>query len=1129
MLSRPTAPRAFGSDQDLKRHLFTTPSHSYDMSDPTTLYEHGPAAVGPEVVGIGRGGSHSYHHSALSAMDPSPAKLRRVATLAYNSSSMDSRDSRPSALPSRWLVLVSAPSIVTEDGHLDTMSTSGPAGRESNGTLMPLHNTLFQQLSAIAKEFNFPSTAGLCCYIHYNEKGMSFAPRVTDDSWMVLWRRYLLPDDYSTSPQDFPVVGHIEFDVDVQKAKWYDAWLRAHRRMTAVPRTMTTSISSHPDQWEEEQYQDPPEATPMPDPAPKRLSLLDKRGVGSLSIQAVSRKQSIESSSRTMVEPAPRAEVLPTIMDHRFADANAEPPIPRDVNDRIRKWRDESAPASPANFLPGSEPYGFVDLATVEFQYEPPQELYPAAPTSDHLENDGEQEVEQELNLDDFTWSISSAGPPIDLSPPTTRRSSVVQDWQLEDPTMLTPSVIATSWGPPSPLDWPDSPSTGTVIYSPDLAWRMVETVPWSPTARLMSPHPSRIATTMGTDNTGGTMDASSPLPEEIRPVVWPYCDVPSFAAGSSRWAVGERHLYVQEPRRLATSQAYGFFDLYRAVYPHIDPYPALACAELSRPPPADPRHNPDNSPFGWPYMKATMGVEDAAAPRSATSTSAATTRQSTMWPSLVDAFAQGWPYTFGPKKISLAIESHYPVLTIYQSVYPYVEVYPSIPRKRTILPPSFSRVQYPHFDIYPATSSHMPTSRQTPPPVFVSETHYPSFDLYPPVRTAGSIIVALDSCYPFIEIYPPTYPHLRIYPNDVTSRSTANHRMWIAQNFTIYPDIVIYPDVSNARRPFADTKSGSGRVTPSSAQYPFLVIYSPVYPHIVPYPVPQPPMTARMTFDMDVSLWTLYPYSAQRAYVPVYPDNLAIYPEKDEYRRITGVASRKSAESGVRTAVQHRYPYFQIYATHYPHIEIYPVVEHAVRFAAEVPPLKVLIASKAPSPTAGPHHPPHLHDRVESPHRHRSMRSNQDIPPVPPLPVDVLEKYRSASSPITPPDRVSMSHLHINGNSIEEQTSEGSAVGDHGLNTTLVDGKRKWKHSHYDLHLQVFGSPEDSGTREHPSKRTSQVLATHDAWVDGTSPSAPRVHSLQPVARGRSGSILGRPPSMVPVGRLNLSKYGFA
>ncbi|KZT59481.1 hypothetical protein CALCODRAFT_493623 [Calocera cornea HHB12733] len=1103
------------------------------MSDPT-LYEHG-AAVGPEVVGIGRGASHTYHHSAMSAMDPTAVKLRRIATLAYNSSSVDSTHSRPSALPSRWLVLVSAPSIIAEDGHLDTMSASGPAGRESNGTLMPLHNTLFQQLSAIAKEFNFPSTAGLCCYVLYNEKGMSFAPRVTDDSWMVLWRRYLIPDDYATSPQDFPVIGHIEFDIDVQKAKWYDAWLRAHRRMTAIPRTMTTSISSQPDAWEEEQYQDPPEATPVKEPAPKRLSLLDKRGVSSLSIQAVSRKQSIESSSRTMVEPAPRVEVLPTIVDHRFADANAEAPIPRDVNDRIRKWRDESAPASPANFLLGNEPYGFVDLSTVEFQYEPVHEPYPAAPTSEHLENDGEQEVEHELNLDEFTWSISSAGPPIDLSPPTTPRSSVIEEWTVEDPTMLSPSVIATSWGPPSPLDWPDSPSSGTVIYSPDLAWRMVENVPWTPRARLLSPHPSRISTNFDADNAALSTGASSPLPEELRPVVWPYCEVPTFAAGSSRWAIGEQHLYAQEQRRLATSQAYGFFDLYRAVYPFLEPYPALACAGHANPPPPDPFDRPDNSSFGWPYMKATMGDEGLAAARSAVSTPATTTHQSNMWPRSVDAFAQGWPYTSGPKKISIAIESRYPLLTIYKSVYPHVEVYPSVHRKNSTLTPSFSRLQYPHFDIYPVIVSSIPTVRQTAPPMFVSASQYPSFDLYPAVDSASNnavlvgsrsnIVVALHPPYPFMEIYAPAYPNLRIYPEQSTCM--ADPRMGMAQNLSIYPDIIIYPAVAVARAASNDMRSTSEPTAPSM-RYPWLVIYASVYPHVVAYPELQPRMASRTTFDMDVSLWNRYPYSAQRIYAPVYPENLAIYPETDGHRWIITAPSPTAAESSIRVALGHRYPYIQVYATQYPHIELYPTAQHVVDMVYRAPHLEVQIPSRSQSPTGGSQHA-HHHRLAESLHRHRSSRTRQDIPPVPPLPAEVLAKYKTASSPITPPDLLSTAHVHINGDDSKDLPSDVPRSDDQDLPSQVPERKGKWKRSHHDLHMMVFG-PD---ALEMSSKRTTQILAPFVAPpIDAQPSNAPKVHLQQQVARGRSGSIVSRPippPPMVPVGRLNLSKYPFA
>ncbi|EJU03668.1 hypothetical protein DACRYDRAFT_21176 [Dacryopinax primogenitus] len=687
-------------------------------------------------------------------------------------------------------------------------------------------------------------------------------------------------------------------------------------------------------------------------------------------------------------------------------------------------------------------------------------------------------------------------------------RSSVIEDWTLEEePAISSPSEVATTWGPPSPIDWPESPAV-PMFHSPELALT-VEHVPSKPTERLLSPpsSPMQSVQFLDGDEEAKTTSASDSLPEETRPVVWPFCDVPSFAAGSSRWANGGPHLYAEEQRPLAASQAYGFFDLYRAVYPHLRPYPPLACAGRDNPPPSHPLNKPDNSSFGWPYMKSTLHHEDWTPVGLATSLSLSMMPQSVTWPRAidafaqgwlftqkskssssatwspsVDAFAQGWPYTQRPNKIPVLLDNHYPALTIYKPVYPHIEIYLSCIQSFS-RPTSFSRVEYPHFDIYATV---------------------PSFQ-----KVACRIPVAL--------------------------------------NLAIYPTIVVYPDV-------AQTSHAPTSIFPhSSSEYPWLVIYASVYPHIMPYPEAVPRMIPKPTFDMNVSLWNCYPYSAQRMYAPGYPDNLEIYPATSESWQL----SHEEKAISIQTALQLRYPFMQIYAPQYPHFDIYPSVQHRVCNIADAPKLRILIGSKAPHPAVvavqNHHHP------TDTTHRHRHRSSSKDIPPVPPLPVDVLVKLKSTSSPNSPPQLISSTHVRINGTpqqalpsvasrsssplktrkwkhshqdlvrQVQEQQGLHLSSARQSSASSSPVNKKKWKHTHRDLVIQVFGSE----SQHHEVKTTTQILPPHEMSSEPVI-RAGRPHSFYQAPRGCSGSVVGRPLSMaahptIPVGRLNLSKYPFA
>jgi hypothetical protein len=83
---------------------------------------------------------------------------------------------------------------------------------------------MYGQLNAIAREYNFPSTVGICLYLHFCENGITMTPRISDDSWQYLFG-HLFEGRSPTSAQQLPIGGSIEFDIDLNRARWFGAWV----------------------------------------------------------------------------------------------------------------------------------------------------------------------------------------------------------------------------------------------------------------------------------------------------------------------------------------------------------------------------------------------------------------------------------------------------------------------------------------------------------------------------------------------------------------------------------------------------------------------------------------------------------------------------------------------------------------------------------------------------------------------------------------------------------------------------------------------------------------------------------------------------------------------------------------
>lgn len=337
---------------------------------------------------------------------------------------------------------------------------------------------MYAQLTAIAREFNFPSTAGLCLYLHITDNGITITPRISDESWQLLWGHLLNGSAPASGPLRLPIGGRIEFDIDLSKARWYSSWIATSQRDAAErSRLSHTPSPSHwrggsqttfaTDQVDDEQQESPSviQQTQVPLSTirhiPRKLSLVDR--FESWSTQSASKP--VSQSGKLLPEP-PETQVMPALSPIMQAD---EPQTAKqDLDTKVKNWR-TGASLTP-NPLPPTGEIGF-----------PVGNMSMGLPV-DNLCDSLTEDACSKLNLDDFTWSVSSAGPQSeDPNSPMSydHLPSVHLDRRIKGSICVTPSAC-TSFGP---FDYDlHSPAIDTLpLPSPDIAQRMMEDCP--PTA----------------------------------------------------------------------------------------------------------------------------------------------------------------------------------------------------------------------------------------------------------------------------------------------------------------------------------------------------------------------------------------------------------------------------------------------------------------------------------------------------------------------------------------------------------------------------------------------------------------------------------------------------------------------
>ncbi|KZT74394.1 hypothetical protein DAEQUDRAFT_720557 [Daedalea quercina L-15889] len=879
----------------------------------------------------------------VSAAETSTPFFRRQPSVSYiHSGPRDFRERGPQRSLIKWLVVVIPPtSFSREHGHLGHTLSSGAPNRLSQGILMPLFPTMGNQLGAIAREFSFPSTAGLCLYLHTNHNGISLYPRITDESWQLLWAHLFDVRGHATQQPQLPISGQIEFDIDFNKARWFDSWVASPRKDLAdVPQSVaghsrrpslihfrgdsrTTFLDEQADEpipIDEISIVQQPKAPKM---APKKLSLLDRFDA----LSAVSTPKPLRRDSPQSPLSEAQYRVLSPIAQEE------EPKTARkNVTNYVAAWR-ESAKISASPLAATGQTS--LDAANM------PNTLVdiPIAETEDDT---------SELNLDDYAWSVSSFGP-ADYDVDDGYDS---ESWRLPSPDLARrqlsdapPSpTTATSWG--APLSYPPSPVYGHSDYSPslDLAGRAGFSRPvtpatatsWGAPSYLASPVSARSGYAASVDLGVRAMSSRPATPSTATswgPASWPASpaqyEAPPRVASPG---LADRGM-LSTPMTPATATSWGA--------PSYPVSPASSEFRVSSPDLGARMLSAPASPL--PFKQRESAVEVSA--------------QSNMlfpyyrlcdqkW-ELVWPFAGGEyvsersrPQTMKAHPSSLLVFPYYSVrerspspaqakpspLAPARMVFPYYRstqmTWKQVwPYQRQDERQGAIGAKYPFFNLYPAV--------------------YPAFDLYPSVVSVALTkadrekSVVLSGSYAAFNLYPAVYPHFEIYPakgrREPTSQAPATEIVAIAAKPIVqvelarqYPFFDLYPAVYpwSMERIYPDMKTDSvikAIVTTLPAAYPAFNIYPAVYPHNMGAIYPG-------TTDLAMQSECLV---AGYPHFEIYP---SIRTSKVETAVFVGhVSQENKSEVSVKLASQ--YPTFDLYPAVYPQNlrNVYPMHKAAL------------------------------------------------------------------------------------------------------------------------------------------------------------------------------------------------------
>ncbi|EIN10647.1 hypothetical protein PUNSTDRAFT_51253 [Punctularia strigosozonata HHB-11173 SS5] len=943
---------------------FDVPRPAHPLSPPDTESEfmaahhlsHATVPIQMASSGLGLETEPATSHAPVPGSSTNPtetpgARLRRVAYI--NSGLRDTRDresrDRSAQRNLRWLVVVLPPATISEaqSHHVGHTLSTGPQHRLSHGILMPLFPTMYGQLTAIAKEFSFPSTTGICLYLHMTEAGITMTPRISEETWSLLWGHLFDARAPQAPAHPLPIGGRIEFDLDLRKARWYEPWLTASRREAAdLPISVPPSLSHwrHDSRGsvglgddrrsyvEESSPDDVPDAasiiqrTPAQRHVPRKLSLLDRFETAS--------QLSFRAPVPPPLRPSPpySEQIPPEQRSHTLTPiAQQEEPqsAKRDLESRVNTWRESATVLKTPMAARGQVSLDPANLPNSVSLNDP---IIARAAAE-------EEEVQSELNLDDFTWSISSAGPPSDASISPVAWEYVLSphlDRRLQGSVCLTPSVC-TSFGPED-YDVEYSPvSNAWRLPSPDLGMRMMSDCPptpttatsWGPASWPASPAEySRPPSVHLGDRAVFSRPATPTTATSWGPPSWPASPALSTFSRASSVDLGHRAMFSPVHGHFALparSLVFPYYNAWKgAVWNHVWPYTAHR-EVVPKTAPGEPHGD-----AAYPYLR---------------------------------LYAAAYPHfdLYPPKAGELKVDvskslpvsliARYPAFNLYPAVYPNIELYPVVPRIERVKASRTTGVavklakEYPILDIYPAVYPYNVSDIYAP--VAVDESSY-----------YKSQSVVLRAAYPAFNLYPASYPTICIYPS-ATGLIAANalnvHRIRIAsrQASREYPDFDLYP----ADQRIDDTyyyKSLRVLLDGASMLYPAFDIYP----------------------GRDQSS-----FIHRQTVVGQYPD-IVLYPQG---QKIDDTFYYKSLSVSLSGAV-----------SHYPHLVIYPSQEVSSPIspnARKAPPTRIIAGgNNVRRPLKSP-----------MPIRRRLSITRAPMPPVPRLP---RTAQMMPMSPRLPPPR---------------------------------------------------------------------------------------------------------------------------
>ncbi|KAI0053536.1 hypothetical protein FA95DRAFT_1552023 [Auriscalpium vulgare] len=935
-------------------HLTASPFHKpspaevYRPSQLPTPPETDTDFPGPSQIHTQSGPAFPFVHAPLepetTPFTPVPL-ARRTSTLSYHNTPLrDIRDRNPRQ--TRWLVVViPPPSLSKTHGNLGHTLGSGPASRVSQGILMPLLPTMYGQLTAIAREFNFPSTVGLCLYLQVNEQGITMTPRISDEIWSVLWGHLFEARSPTPSPLQLPICGRVEFDIDLNKARWYEAWLMSDRRaadgIPSGPPSMShwrgdskTSIHDEPLGDDRSDIMQAPANRSRPAlhrHVPRKLSLLDKLDTASVGSGLVNVVNALEEPSAIVPLPPIEQEDEPKTAKN-------------DLEIRVKSWRASSSVAPTPMAATGQTSLDPVHMPNTMAL----PEIAAAPETSEEVE----------FNLDDFTWSVSSLGPgdydSVASPLPSSRVESVHLDRRLEGSVLLSPTT-ATSWGPGSdgyesldePLWWARAPSLhsvhldrrmeGSVLLSPSTA------TSWGPDDDAVS-IASSISRLPSPDIAFRHVEDAPPTPTTATSWGAPSSYPPSPVSVTRPPSIHLAHRMAFSPGPSPSSEVFGW------VYPFVDA-----------------RHASNESGHVFPYFTPAAQVSQFVYPRFRPDSAAPSSLvypqfrpdmsapSSLVWPFFVPAEqlasvtlvrarapvpSQGYPFfDLYPAVASAAAQGltrAYPMLNIYPVAYPHFEMYPGHvcvawhheESQSVHLPAVYPAINlypavYPDFEIYPgnliaAERHEEPRSVRLPalyPRISLYPVQYPDFEIYPGHAVMVKdwhtpVSVHLKSAYPDLEIYRSVYPFLVIYP------SVSDESRTQAQDGNLLLDIY------SAGKVFDDSDYYLSKAVRLAAVYPAFDIYPSVYPALDIYPFIDLYTAAVAPGHGRGSSRSVYTHA--EVYYPVFNIYPAVYPAFNLYPGITPQLVEDQCVA-LSTRLQPAYPSFCLFPAVYPFFEIYP------------------------------------------------------------------------------------------------------------------------------------------------------------------------------------------------------------